>query len=131
MLDVMLPLGSEDEWQLYKSYGSEFGLKGIEVVAEIALLPSGEINVQETDVTTKEFVVDPIMMEQPTQKEWQGGTHRVSLGSKWEKTNFEALNLAVVTDEFNVDMFDSLTSALVMFPSVECLTPPLLFGLLC
>jgi hypothetical protein len=35
---VMLPLGSENEWQLYKSYASQSGLKGAEVVAEIAPL---------------------------------------------------------------------------------------------
>jgi hypothetical protein len=37
--------------------------------------------------------------------EWQGVTHRVSLASEFVKTNFEDLNLAVVTDEFNADMF--------------------------
>jgi hypothetical protein len=42
---VVLPLGSEDEWQLYKSCASQSGLKGAEVVAEIAPLPSGEITV--------------------------------------------------------------------------------------
>jgi hypothetical protein len=26
--------------------------------------------------------------------------------ASWQKTNFEALNLAVVTDEFGADMFD-------------------------
>jgi hypothetical protein len=49
---VMLPLGSEDEWQLYKSCARQSGLKGVEVVAEIASLPGGEITVQETGVTT-------------------------------------------------------------------------------
>jgi hypothetical protein len=42
---VVLPLGSEDEWQLYKSCASQSGLKGAEVVAEIAPLPGGEITV--------------------------------------------------------------------------------------
>jgi hypothetical protein len=42
---VMLPLGSEDEWQLYKSCASQSGLKGAKVVAEIAPLPGGEITV--------------------------------------------------------------------------------------
>jgi hypothetical protein len=46
------------------------------------------------------------MVEQWTQEEWQGATHRVSLGSELAKTNSEALNLVVVTDEFDVDMFD-------------------------
>jgi hypothetical protein len=42
---VMLPLRSEDEWLLYKSCASESGLEGVEVVAEIAPLPSGEITI--------------------------------------------------------------------------------------
>jgi hypothetical protein len=67
---VMLPLGSEDEWQLYKFCASQFGLKGAEVVVEIAPLPGGKINVQEIDITTEEIVVDPIAVEQPTQEEW-------------------------------------------------------------
>jgi hypothetical protein len=45
LICVMLPLRSEDEWLLYKSYASELGLKGAEVVAEIAPLPSGEITI--------------------------------------------------------------------------------------
>jgi hypothetical protein len=55
---VMLPLGSEDEWQVYKSCASESGLKGAEVVEKIALLPSGEIIVQEISVTTVKIVVE-------------------------------------------------------------------------
>jgi N-acetylglutamate synthase/N-acetylornithine aminotransferase len=39
-------------------------LKGAEVVAEIASLPSAEIIVQETGVITEEIVVDPIVVEQ-------------------------------------------------------------------
>jgi hypothetical protein len=35
-----------------------------------------------------------------------GVTHRVSLASELAKTNSEALNLTVVIDEFDVDMFD-------------------------
>jgi hypothetical protein len=35
-----------------------------------------------------------------------GVTHRVGLGSMLVKTNSEALNFVVVTDEFNADMFD-------------------------
>jgi hypothetical protein len=49
---VMLPLRSEDEWLLYKSCASESGLNGAELVAEITLLPSGEITVHEMDVMT-------------------------------------------------------------------------------
>jgi hypothetical protein len=67
---VMLPLGSEDEWHLYKSCASQSGLKGAEVVAEIAPLSGGEIIVQEMGVTTEEIVADPIMVEQPAQEEW-------------------------------------------------------------
>ncbi len=91
---------------MYKSCASQSGLKGAEVVAEIAPLPSGEITVQETGVMTEEIIVDPIAVEQAIQEEWQGATHRVSLGSELAKTNSEALNLAVVTDEFDADTFD-------------------------
>jgi hypothetical protein len=42
-------------------------LKGAEVVAEIALLHVGEINVHETGVTTEETIADPIAVEQPSQ----------------------------------------------------------------
>jgi hypothetical protein len=38
---VMLPLRSEDEWLLYKSYASKLGLKGADVVAEITPLSNG------------------------------------------------------------------------------------------
>jgi hypothetical protein len=81
-------------------------LKGVEVVAEIPLLPDGEIIVHEMGVTTEEIIVDPIVVEQRSQEEWQGGTHRVSLGSDLAKTNSEALNLSVVTDEFDDGTFD-------------------------
>jgi hypothetical protein len=50
----------------YKSCGSQSGLKGVEVVAEIEPLPDGEITVQETGVMTEEIVADPIAVEQPT-----------------------------------------------------------------
>jgi hypothetical protein len=33
-------------------------------------------------------------------------THRFNLASELAKTNFEALNLVVVRDEFDADMFD-------------------------
>jgi hypothetical protein len=81
------------------------GLKGAEVVAEIALLPVGEITVNEVGVTTEETVADPIAVEQPRQEEWQGVTHRVSLVSELAKINSETLHLAVVTDEFDADTF--------------------------
>jgi hypothetical protein len=68
---VMLPLGFEDEWELYKSCASQTGLKGAEVVAEIAPLPSCEIIVHETSVTKEEIIADPIAVEQlPGQDEW-------------------------------------------------------------
>jgi hypothetical protein len=35
-----------------------------------------------------------------------GATHRVSLGSELAKTNSEALNLAMVTDEFDDEIFN-------------------------
>jgi hypothetical protein len=103
---MMLPLGSEDEYQLYKSCGSQSGLKGAEVVGVITLLSAGEITVYEDGVTTEETITDPITIEQPSQEELQGVTHMVSLASELEKTNSKALNLVVVTDEFDVDMFD-------------------------
>jgi hypothetical protein len=103
---VMPSLQFEDEWLLYKSCASESGLKGAEVVAGIALLPSGEITVQETGVTTEEIVVDPIAVEKVSQEELHDATHRVNLGSELAKTNSEALNLAVVTDEFGDETFD-------------------------
>jgi hypothetical protein len=80
-------------------------LKGVEVVAEIAPLPVGEINVYELGVMTEEAITDPIVVEQPSQEEWHGVTHRVSLTSELAKTNSEHLNLAVVTDEFDADTF--------------------------
>jgi hypothetical protein len=91
---------------LYKSYASEAGLKGAEVVAKITLLPSGEITVQKTGVTTEEIVVDLIVVERASQEELHGATHRASLGSELAKTNSEALNLVVVTDEFDDMTFD-------------------------
>jgi hypothetical protein len=102
----MLPLGFEDEWQLYKSCTSQSGLKGAEVVGEITPLSTGEITVHETGVTTEDTIDDPIAVEQPSQEELQGTTHRVSLASELVKTNSEALNLVVVTDEFDTDTFD-------------------------
>jgi hypothetical protein len=102
---VMLSLGSEDEWQLYKSCASQTGLKGAKVVAKIAPLPVDEINVHDTGVMIEETIADPIAVEQVSQEEWQGVTHRVNLGSELVKINSEALNLAVVTDEFDANTF--------------------------
>jgi hypothetical protein len=83
---------------LYNSCASQSGLKGAKVVAEITSLLVGEITVHET-------IADPIAMEQPSQKEWQGVTHRVSLASELVKIDSKALNLAVVIDEFDADIF--------------------------
>jgi hypothetical protein len=80
-------------------------LKGVEVVAEIAPLSVSEINVHKTDVMTEETIADPITVEHSSQEEWRGVTHRVSLASELAKTNSKALNLAVVTDEFDADTF--------------------------
>jgi hypothetical protein len=92
---VTLPLGSEDDCQLYKSCASQSGLKDAEIVAKIAPLSAGEINVHKTGVTTEETIADPIVVEQPSQEKLQGVTHRVSLASELVKTNSEALNLAL------------------------------------
>jgi hypothetical protein len=102
---VMLSLGSEDEWQLYKSYASQSGLKGDEIVAEITPLPIDVINVHETGVTIEDTIADPIAVEQPSQEEWRGVTHRVSLASELAKTNSKTLNLAVITYDFDADTF--------------------------
>jgi hypothetical protein len=56
-------------------------------------------------VTTEETITEPNAVEQPSQEDWQSVTHRVSLGSELVKINFEVLNLAVVTDDFDADTF--------------------------
>jgi hypothetical protein len=66
---MMLPLGSEDEWQLYKSCAIHSGLKGAELVGVIAPLSTGEITVHEDDVITDETIADPITIDQPSQEE--------------------------------------------------------------
>jgi hypothetical protein len=81
-------------------------LKSAEVVGVIALLSADEITVHEDGVTMEETITDPIMTEQPNQEELQGVTHMVSLASELVKTNSEALNLAVVANEFEEDTFD-------------------------
>jgi hypothetical protein len=53
---------------LYKSRARQYGLKGAKVVAEIATLPVGEINVHEMGVTTELTIADPIVVEDPTQE---------------------------------------------------------------
>jgi hypothetical protein len=81
-------------------------LKGAEIVGVIASLSAGEITVHEDGVTTEETIADPVAIEQPSQEELQGVTHMVSLASELVKTNSEALNLAVITNEFDADTFD-------------------------
>jgi hypothetical protein len=81
-------------------------LKGAEVIGVIAPLSAGEITVHEDGVTTEETIANPIMIEQPSQEELQDVTHTVSLASELAKTNSEALNIAVVTNEFDGDTFD-------------------------
>jgi hypothetical protein len=60
----------------------------------------------EMGVVIEETIADPIAVEQLSQVEWHGVTHRVSLASELVKTNSEALNLVVVRDEFDADTFD-------------------------
>jgi hypothetical protein len=81
-------------------------LKGAEVIGVIAPLSAGEITVHEDGVTTEETIANPIMIEQPSQEELQDVTPTVSLASELAKINSEALNIAVVTNEFNGDTFD-------------------------
>jgi tryptophan synthase alpha subunit len=81
-------------------------LTGAEIVGIIAPLSAGEIDVHEDGVPTEETIPDPIVIEQSSQEELQGVTHRVSLASELAKINSEALNLAVVTDEFDSNTFD-------------------------
>jgi hypothetical protein len=85
---------------------SQSGLKNVDVVAEIVPLSHNEIIVHETGVTIEETIADPITVEQLSQDEWHGVTHRVSLARELAETNSEALNLAVVRDEFDADTFD-------------------------
>jgi hypothetical protein len=103
---VMLPPGSKDEWQLYKTCARDSRLKGAEIVSECAPLPGGEMTVHRTGMMMKEIIVDPIVMEVPSQEVCQGVTHRVSLGSELAKANAESLNLTLFTDEFDIDTFD-------------------------
>jgi hypothetical protein len=91
---------------LYKTFTSQSGLKGAKVVVEMTSLSASEIIVHETCLTTEETIADPIAVEQLSQEECQGVTHRVSLGSELVKMNHESLNLALVRDEFDADTFD-------------------------
>jgi hypothetical protein len=77
-------------------------LKGAEVVGLITPFSVGEITVHKDGVTTEETIADPITIEQPSQEELQSVTHTVSPASELVKKNYEALNLAVVTDECDV-----------------------------
>jgi hypothetical protein len=81
-------------------------LKGADVVAEMTLLPGTKITVHETCMTTEETIADPIAVEQSSQEECQGVTHRISLTSELAKTNSESLNLTLVRDEFDADTLD-------------------------
>jgi hypothetical protein len=54
---------------LYKTYGTESGLKGVEVVTEMTPLTAGEITVHEMGMMTEEVVADFIVVEQPSQEE--------------------------------------------------------------
>jgi hypothetical protein len=81
-------------------------LNGAEVVGVIVPLSAGEITVHEDGVAMEETIADPITIEQPSQEELWGVTHTVSLANELTKTNSEALNFAVVTDEFDADTFD-------------------------
>jgi hypothetical protein len=81
-------------------------LTGAEIVGILAPLSAGEIAVHKDGVPTEETIPDPIVIEQSSQEELQGVTHRVSLASELAKINSEALNLAVVTDEFDSNTFD-------------------------
>jgi hypothetical protein len=78
-------------------------LKGAEAVAEMTPLSGDEITMHGTGVTIGETIADHIALEQVSQEESQGVTHRVSLASELAKTNHESLNLVVVRDEFDTD----------------------------
>jgi hypothetical protein len=64
------------------------------------------MTVHGTGMTTEEIIVDPIDVQQSSQEECHGITHRVSLGPELAKANSEALNLVMVWDEFDADTFD-------------------------
>jgi hypothetical protein len=81
-------------------------LKGGQVVVEMALLPGGEIIVHEMGMRTEETIADPVAVDQRSQEECQGVTHRVSLASELAKINSKSLNLALVRDESDANMLD-------------------------
>jgi hypothetical protein len=93
------------------SCATDSRLKGVEVVGEISPLSVGEIIVHETGVTTDETIADPIAVDQLSQEELHGVTHRVSLASELAKTHSEALNFTVVTEEFDINTFDENVDA--------------------
>jgi hypothetical protein len=83
-------------WKLYKSCARDSRLKGAKIVAEVVPLMGGEMLVQGTGMT-EEVIVDPIVVEQPSQDECQHVTQRVSLGSEMAKANPESHNLALAS----------------------------------
>jgi hypothetical protein len=91
---------------LYKTCARDYGLKGANAVIECEPLHGSEMIMHETVMTMKEIIVEHIAMEVPSQEECQGTTHKVSLGSKLAKANSNTLNLALVRDEFDADIFD-------------------------
>jgi hypothetical protein len=91
---------------LYKTCARDYGLKGANVVIECEPLHGSEMIMHETVMPMKEIIVEHIAMEVPSQEECQGTTHKVSLGSKLAKVNSNTLNLALVRDEFDADIFD-------------------------
>jgi hypothetical protein len=103
---VMAPLGSEDEWKLYKICARDSRLKGAEVVAEVVSLMGGEMLVQGTEMI-EDVIADPIVVKKPSQDECQNVTHRVTLGSEMAKAHSKSHNLALASDEFDVDTLDN------------------------
>jgi hypothetical protein len=62
-------------------------LKGADVVAELATFPRGEMTLHGTGMMTEAIIFDPIDVEQLSQDECHGVSHRVSLGSELVKAN--------------------------------------------
>jgi hypothetical protein len=86
---VMLPLGSEEEWHLHKTYARDSGLKGAEVVAECAPLHGGVMTVHMMGMTMEGIIVDPIVIEVPSEERGV-----LLIGSAWvESWQKQILNL--------------------------------------
>jgi hypothetical protein len=66
----------------------------------------GEMLVQGTGMT-EEVIADPIVLEQPSQDECHNVAHRVSLGSEMDKAHPEFHNLALASNEFDVNILDN------------------------